>query len=305
MAVDLEWNMESRDAFWRFVNERMEIFWRRHVELKSPPWTNDPVLKKHKFTQVYRELDRGTLFLEHVTKGRRDDDAMVRVLVYRVLNNMEAYESLEEHVQNAGWVFSIAPVGEFVVWATNRMDRGKGCFNAAHLPPMVKFRPAEDNKTTAIMKQTVGYILSHKLNLFEEMGKTRNLEKLFDMFLEIPGIGPFYAYEFATDMAHLGFVKHSLDEWASIGPGCDRGLRQLVKSGSKYEAMVWLHQNQESEFTRLGIKFRQWNNRLSLRNIEHSLCEFQKYTRAQKTDWSRRQFRPSSVPLPLPTKEVV
>src|SRR5262245_21845606 len=44
-------------TYWRFAAERQEIFFRR-LKHPDPPWTSDPVLQNHKFTNASRASDR-------------------------------------------------------------------------------------------------------------------------------------------------------------------------------------------------------------------------------------------------------
>ena len=50
------------DTYWRFASERQEVFMRR-VLGKRPPWTADPILGGHRFTNVYRASDRVSQYL--------------------------------------------------------------------------------------------------------------------------------------------------------------------------------------------------------------------------------------------------
>jgi hypothetical protein len=43
---------ECFDSYWRFAAERMRIFHQRAAGMPGP-WTDDPVLSRHKFTNVY------------------------------------------------------------------------------------------------------------------------------------------------------------------------------------------------------------------------------------------------------------
>jgi hypothetical protein len=50
------------DSYWRFAAERQQVFFRR-LEGLAPPWTDDPVLLAHKFTNAYRASDRISQYL--------------------------------------------------------------------------------------------------------------------------------------------------------------------------------------------------------------------------------------------------
>src|SRR6266496_2497692 len=53
---------EVFDTYWRFAAERQNIFFRKLAGL-PPPWTSDPILERHKFTNAYRASDRVSQYL--------------------------------------------------------------------------------------------------------------------------------------------------------------------------------------------------------------------------------------------------
>ena len=50
------------DSYWRFAAERQEVFFRK-LESPDGPWTGDPILRRHKFTNAYRASDRVSQYL--------------------------------------------------------------------------------------------------------------------------------------------------------------------------------------------------------------------------------------------------
>ncbi|HEV2187580.1 MAG TPA: nucleotide kinase domain-containing protein, partial [Stellaceae bacterium] len=50
------------DSYWRFAAERQAIFVRRLAGMPAP-WTDDPILARHRFTNAYRAADRVSQFL--------------------------------------------------------------------------------------------------------------------------------------------------------------------------------------------------------------------------------------------------
>src|SRR5690349_12726961 len=50
------------DTYWRFAASRQAMFMKR-VAGERPPWTDDPVLASHRFTNVYRAADRVSQYL--------------------------------------------------------------------------------------------------------------------------------------------------------------------------------------------------------------------------------------------------
>jgi len=82
------------DEFYSFMYERHMIWHRRFVKRLPPPWTKDPLLRDYKFTNVYRELDYGTLwYLSHVypapeVQRRPRLELVWRTLIYRLVNRV-------------------------------------------------------------------------------------------------------------------------------------------------------------------------------------------------------------------------
>ncbi|WP_349934505.1 nucleotide kinase domain-containing protein [Bacteroides cellulosilyticus] len=58
----IEIREEAFKYYFHFMQKRMDIFWKRY-EGSPYPWTDDPILKEHKFTNVYRSSDRVSQYL--------------------------------------------------------------------------------------------------------------------------------------------------------------------------------------------------------------------------------------------------
>ena len=50
------------DTYWQFAAERQEMFFRR-LDGSRPPWTDDSILSRFKFTNAYRASDRVSQYL--------------------------------------------------------------------------------------------------------------------------------------------------------------------------------------------------------------------------------------------------
>jgi hypothetical protein len=90
------------DSYWRFAAERQRIFYCR-LKGHSPPWTDDHVLRTHKFTNAYRASDRVSQYLIRRVIYRSDlpdDPAEVafRVLLFKFFNRTETWELLEQSI---------------------------------------------------------------------------------------------------------------------------------------------------------------------------------------------------------------
>ena len=56
-------NEKMIERFFNWINERHMIYLRYKVDGDSWPWTEDKILQEYKFTNVFRELDTGTIWL--------------------------------------------------------------------------------------------------------------------------------------------------------------------------------------------------------------------------------------------------
>eukprot|EP01084_Bolivina_argentea_P309951 536191_1 len=51
-------NVENMRIFWRYIIERHNIY-KKRINNQTTPWTNDKILLKWKFTNVFRDIDPG------------------------------------------------------------------------------------------------------------------------------------------------------------------------------------------------------------------------------------------------------
>ena len=113
-----------------------------------------------------------------------------------------------------------------------------------------------------------------------------SLEDCFMAIKEIPYVGPFFAWQITADLLELKLIKLP-DTWTELGPGAKHGLEQIfnVKSQSQYLTLSRkLTSIMDLVFKCLGIESKSLLGRkMSLKTVEHALCEFDKYARAAKS----------------------
>lgn len=123
------------------------------------------------------------------------------------------------------------------------------------------------------------------------------------------GWGPFMAYEVVTDLRHTRYLEQAPDiyTWANAGPGAIRGLNRLYgrdlnakpkasqTNAEMLELMNDLNGYDEPVFNQVFGEPGQVPPRFEMRDIEHSLCETDKYFRVKlgqgkmraKYDWRK------------------
>lgn len=265
MASDLHPADES--LFWYWINERHTIYLRRAAG-QAKPWTEDTILQSYKFTNVFRELDRGTLWLR--------------------VNFLDPHRDGPLHllVANICWyrMFNLWTTGAALGWQTSwnveeKIEQIRAIhgpvFTAAHIVHSDYGRPKIDS---------IVEVCANLWNLSELVAKVsrvhRSLETVFKVLTQVEHIGPFMGYEIVTDIRHTTLLEDATDimTWANAGPGAIRGLMRLGLTARParvaLESMIGLLERSES--CRGGHV-----PPLELRDIEHSLCEFDKYCRVK------------------------
>ena len=127
------------------------------------------------------------------------------------------------------------------------------------------------------------------------------------MIKKIPSVGNFLAYEIWVDLTYFNFFKSfwTDDDFVNIGPGAKWGLEliynkklnnkeQIEKIYDLYNIQkFYLDEIQKENYTWKNICYNKcFSNSpyLSIRNIEHSLCEFRKYLRLKMGLGKRRYY---------------
>lgn len=293
------------DMFWKFIYTRQMIWYKRFILQQPAPWTDDPILRDYKFTNVYRELDRNSLYsIDNIvgipgatTKGSPlrvyapIDEQVLRIIIFRLFNRIWTY-NLIAHLDGFPWKRVDA-------YKILRMaaDKGEAIYTDAHITCAYAGFPGE-TKLERVM-----YIFDEAQKrmpaLMRVISRAKSLEHIHQFLSNFKGLGPFLAYEVCGDIAYAPWNNIGEDEWANPGPGCQRGLRRLFPDLNP-KSCVWLikvlREAQDQEFSRLNLPFASIAYKgkpLTLRAIENCCCEFSKYMKAHEgSGRPRNKFRP-------------
>jgi len=309
------------EDFWKFINERHSIYLKRKEGLPRP-WTDDPIFLDWKFTNVFRELDRGTIAIRQVLKELYDEykesssvldfpyqTSSKRELIHRrgiVKSNYIRNQFITcilyrmfGHHENC--VFGpITNTTAFYYFLRGQRETGKQIFTDAYMQPSVEGEDKLDS-----FERICRDIVSDADNVIQVMmgGDEIKLERAFYCLQRYNLIDLFTAYEFVCDLRYTDILRNATDTctWCNIGPGAERGLKRLglptmlesIKElyDSTFKSLPdgdnhWIYNHvqflgefisNEGKVLSEGEKARYpyWE----LREIEHCLCEFDKYER--------------------------
>ena len=282
------------DTYWRFAAERQEVFFRRLEGLRRP-WTADPIIEEHKFTNAYRASDRVSQYLIRNVIYRDDlssspEEVFFRILVYKLFNKVEIWELLEKAL--GAITYEDYSFKRYDAILAKALSRGERIYSAAYIMP-----PGS---------RAFGHSAKHQnhLKLLEAMMRdevplrlagARRMQDAFDLLLSYPTIGDFLAYQFATDINYSAVTNFSEMEFVMPGLGALDGIRKCFLSLgglNEPEIIKLVAERQVDEFARLGLQFRTlFGRRLQLIDCQNLFCEVDKYARVAHPEFLGRTGR--------------
>jgi hypothetical protein len=280
----------SRDEdFFRFVAERHKIWHRRFFLKQSPPWTEDLVLAQYHFTNVYRELDRGTVwYLENIASCFKGNlgDAIWQTLAYRLVNSVDTWSAIGKFPELRDWEWSRKDIEDKL----RGLQKIGSIYSKAYIT--LQLPRVSDRITNFIEFMDEAW---EQVPSVGEIPPCMDLKGFAEELTQLNGVAMFTAYEVVCDLLLVdGLLPWSIDDWANLGPGARLGLYFLTGSRNykiQYEKLLELRHAQPECFDGMEMPF--WQNKvLNLRNIEHSCCEWMKYKKLQNGKGRKRYFLP-------------
>jgi hypothetical protein len=286
---DLKPGSETIEDFFGFINERHRVFLKKEAG-EPKPWTDDPVLQEFKFTNAFRELDRGTIALRDMIKRSeyKGDAGLLawNIIWYRLFN-------LDTHATDPG--FCVDP-SHLAARLRRKRIYGEKIFTAAHMT----VGKAGISKLE-FMIPSCERLYEDRQSIVDECRESRNLMAVWKSLQKYMGIGAFIAYEIVTDFRWYDSLLSDANDimfWVNTGPGCRRGLRRLgLAENVRSIRMLWELApdhladhvvSHHSKFTEARGLQTIWPP-FELREVEHSLCEFDKWCRTRRGEGRPRQ----------------
>jgi DNA polymerase I-like protein with 3'-5' exonuclease and polymerase domains len=205
------------DEFIAMVAEREAIRQRREAG-QPHPWTDDPILGRWYFTNMYRSLDKNTVWLwDHWLRPHDgESDLWFAAMVARLTNRIETWEAL-------GWPVPWNPA-QFIDVMAHR-PKGKA-YGGAYVIPAFQGdkRPKYESQAEILTR-----MWSDRETLRPRDGM---LVAQFVQGLEAyPGIGQFLAWQIAADTKPFSALRDAPDfhTAAGSGPGSQLGMDSIME----------------------------------------------------------------------------
>ncbi len=266
-------------AICNFACERIEI-WKRKTGGSLPPFTDDPILQKYRFCNVFREFDKQTIAIHTMLNPVRDDFALwllnmfycrmvarpetievVGLLSFDPIQNRIIYDRLIASPRPRYGTPYVFPVSTIMRSATPNRER----FICEYLP--------------SIMKST-----AKEIETWESMSVVDGVKRILPLFgfnLE------FLWTEVLIDVAYQFQDRVNLFDRFPVGPGSMPTMRMVDATSDPVDLAVRLSSIPFDS----GITINGATLRLSAENWEGISCEFRKYTKLKNGTGRKRIYR--------------
>lgn len=277
----------------------------KRVNGATPPWTDDAVLRAHRFTNVYRASDRVSQYLIRnvLYKGSADaGEVFLRCLLFKIFNKIET------------WEYLCAELGppeldnfdaQRYAQALERRSRDASIYSAAYIMPSPPFGHSRKHENHLAL---VARMIQDQAWL--KMTDAATLEGAFKVLRGYPSLGDFLAFQFTIDLNYGPAMFFNETEFVVAGPGARDGIRKcFLDTGGLSDAEIihMMAETADEHFERLGLNFQSlWGRRLQPIDCQNLFCEVNKYSRVVHPEVLghsgrhriKQRYAPSAIPVP-------
>ena len=265
----------------------MNIFWRKCKHDDNCKWTDDVILQKYKFTNVYRATDRVSQYLIHEVIYKdlnyfSPEDVLLRILIFKIFNKPETWEYLNHALDEPISTNTFAP--HKISQLLTEYQKCHPLFNNAYMMTgshqKYDYLATKHEKwLTMVQKEIIDKHILYKIL------KAPSLESVYNLLKNCSLIGGFLAYQYAIDFNYSPYVNFDENSFVKAGIGAIRGIKKCFKQfGESFEdAIHFVAENFLDLSKRYGYdQFKMLPNHApTLIDFQNCFCETDKYLRAK------------------------
>jgi hypothetical protein len=292
------------DTYWRFAAARQAVYEAR-LAGQDRPWTHDPILAAHRFTNCYRAADRVSQALigDVIYRGPQEwEEVFFRTLLFKVFNKESTWQLLNRELGEVRW--RTYDYDAYDRALSDAFGRGERLYSAAYIvppPQLGEGRKHRNHLRLLEMMMTTGAP-------GRVLGAT-SMRQAYEVLLDYPALGPFLAYQFTVDLNYGPQLPFSEMDFVVPGPGARDGIRKCfgpAAEGIEAEIIRYMADTQQEHFDRLGLTFGGLKGRaLQLIDCQNLFCEVDKYARVAHPDITgisgrsriKQAYRQDAAPL--------
>lgn len=288
--------MRNAHHLFAWMDERESIRQRR-INGDPQPWTDDAILSRYRFTNVMREYDRYSIWVQREITDRYVEDPLLPARL-NIARHFGRADTMEAIMAMRGWASLdvdslVREIGAYIhdpsVTTRDGSRVGRKIWHSAY---MIWPGPYGPDGYPEKHEWVLRGVVDRMCDLISPMDPP-TLKGTVERLMAIPGMGGFMSYELACDLRWApGWLDQAPDiySWANAGPGAIRGLKTVYgdKPRNQTVANDWMASLLRNAWDwPWEVK---WPRKLEMRDIEHSLCEFDKYVRAAFGDYNGRKY---------------
>jgi hypothetical protein len=300
---------EVYTTYWRFAAERQRMYYRR-LEDPTGPWTDDPILARHRFTNAYRVSDRVSQHLVreiqwNPARSQAPAEVFFRTILFKIFNKTATWNALEAGLGRIAWQsFDLATASSIL---DAEIAAGRSIYSAAYIMPSP---PYGHRRKHANHLEMLSRMMDEGLP--GRIVAAESLEDVYRLILAWPSMGPFLAFQYAIDLNYSSMIDFDESTFVIAGPGAHDGISKcFVDTGGMTAEQVIMRvtQDQESEFAKLGLDFPGlFGRRLQPIDQQNLFCEISKYARVAHPEYAgiagrtkiKQGYAEGGDPLPQP-----
>lgn len=258
-------------------------------------WTTDPILAGYKFCNTFRVLDRVSQYIvtEVVEKGpQRREEVTFRVLLFSMYTSIRTYETLRKKIKPFTWEAYKRADYESVL--RDLYDNGVSIYTGAYQ------KPAPELGFTENFMNHLAFLEVLMRELPAQLRDAEYMADVFDYLRTFKSMGAFTAYQLVLNLSYSNVINFSDYDFVAICIGSRRGLQrcfgETIPRSAEVDIVRWMQLSQDEHFERLGIRFNGLGPDhlpMMLCDIEHTLCELDKYIRKCDNKTPGRPFVPT------------
>jgi hypothetical protein len=296
------------DSYWRFAVERQSILMRR-ARGTPAPWTTDPVLRRHKFTNAYRAADRVSQFLiSHVIYDgcQEPEEVVFRTLLFKLFNKIETWQLLQDRLGELTW--KRFDGSRYASVLSKARATGTRIYSPAYIMPSARsaFGSAEKHRNHLALVEHM-----MRSQVVNQVTKASSLGAVYAVLRSYPSLGPFLAFQLTIDLNYSPVIDFDEMSFVVPGPGARDGIAKCFRAGgglSEVDLIKLVADRQDIEFGSRGLQFeRLADRRLQLVDCQNLFCEVDKYARVTHPEIPglsgrtriKQVFQPKLDPLTL------
>lgn len=302
--------------FFDTAYERLAIQVKREWREEPKPWTFDPLFQRSFFCNVFRYDDKTTRAIVEAVRYAVPTVENVACLAEKLMfmRNLSRHEAIVDLTLEGCFKPGVFDPLYATRLLAKRHKAGLPNFTAGFLVRAEGEKHTAPYETWKQIQKWLGdnhIAVSLTKYIREELKTIEATTKWLQQFVYV---GPFMAYEYATDFTYYEQLLFNAPDkltWSNPGPGARRGMRRIMNGDPKQKLLFedtvyqsftrqlftkWQEDVEHREYylTDAGLTHgerwkiqKRFEHSLTMREVEHWLCEYDKYMRGGS---SKRKF---------------